>query len=141
MLSFDALAAKGHIRRGGIAVFGVILFWRVWPEGLAEHAEIMREALPIEHERCPELLLNLPFGPAADGTFAAVQLFAEEAAYLALPERVRREEPRLWHLWERTGELSDPSAARAYRFEAMTFLDVSLARALVIAYGAAGEEG
>jgi hypothetical protein len=110
-------------------MYGVILFWRVKPGCLAEHGEIMREALRAESERCPELLLNLPFGPSSDGTFGAVQVYADEAAYRAFPERVKREDASLWALWARSDALSEPSAARTYRFEEMGFLDEGIVRA------------
>ena len=110
-------------------MYGVILFWRVKAGCLAEHDEIMREALGAERERCPELLLNLPFGPSADGTFGAVQIYADEATYLAFPERVRREDARLWELWGRSDALSESTAARTFRFEGMSFLDESFVRA------------
>jgi hypothetical protein len=109
-------------------MYGVILFWRVKAEKLAEHVEIMREALQAERERCPELLLNLPFGPSADGTFCAVQVYADEAAYRSLPERVQREDSRLWQLWGATGEISDPSGSRTFCFDGMDWLGEALVR-------------
>jgi hypothetical protein len=110
-------------------MYGVILFWRVKPGCLAEHDEIMREALEAERERCPELLLNLPFGPSADGTFGAVQVYADEATYHAFPERVRREDARLWELWGLSDAISEPTAAQTLRFEEMGFLDEGFVRA------------
>jgi len=110
-------------------MYGVILFWRVKFGCLAEHDEIMREALVAERERCPELLLNLPFGPSADGTFGAVQVYADEAAYRAFPDRVGRYDARLWELWTRSGAISEPSAAQTFHFEGMGFLDEAFVRA------------
>ena len=121
-------------------MYGVILFWRAKPGTLAEHLEIMREALQAERERCPELLLNLPFGPSADGTFGAAQVFADEAAYRALPERVKREDERLWQLWTRSDEISEPDGSKTYHFEGMDFLDVDFVR-LAAALGHAGSSG
>lgn len=110
-------------------MYGVILFWRAKPGTLAEHVEIMGEALQAERERCPELLVNLPFGPSADGTLGAVQIFADEAVYRSFPDRVKREDERLWQLWMRSDELSEASGSKTYRFEVMDLLDGAFVRA------------
>jgi hypothetical protein len=38
------------------SVYGVIFFWRVKPDKLAEHEAVLKEVLRIERERCPEVL-------------------------------------------------------------------------------------
>ena len=78
---------------------GVIFFWRVRPDKLAEHEAVLAEVLRIERERCPEVLLNLTYGPAADGTCAEIQVYPDEATSKAFPERVTREDPELQALW------------------------------------------
>src|SRR5438105_13727559 len=55
-----------------VPVFGIIFLWRVLPEKRAEHAEVMQAVLQAERERCPEVLANLTFGPADDGTCGEV---------------------------------------------------------------------
>jgi hypothetical protein len=110
-------------------VFGVIYLWRVKPEKLAEHAEVMRATLRAERERCPEVLVNLTFGPSADGTCAEIQIYADEAASRAFPERVKRDDAELDRLWTRFGVLSDPDGWKTFRFENLDFLDDSFARA------------
>jgi hypothetical protein len=110
-------------------MFGVIYFWRVRPEKLAEHGEVMRAVLEAERERCPEVLLNLTFGPAADGTCAEIQVYADEAASRAFPERVKREDAALQALWARFGDLCEPDGWRTNRFESLDFLVGSFIRA------------
>jgi len=36
-------------------MYGVIFFWRVKPDKLAEHDRVFKEVLRIEAERCPDL--------------------------------------------------------------------------------------
>ncbi len=110
-------------------MYGVIFLWRVLPEKRAEHAEIVRATLAAERERCPEVLLNLTFGPAADGTCAEIQIYADEATGQTFPERVKREDAALRRLWERYGEVCDPEGWKTVRFDGMDFLDESFVRA------------
>ena len=109
-------------------MYGVIFLWRVKPEKLAEHEEVMKQTLHIERLRCPEVLLNLTFGPAADGTCVEVQIYSDEAASRAFPERVKREDEELQWLWARYGDLCDPNGWQTIRFEQMSFLDESFVR-------------
>jgi hypothetical protein len=109
-------------------VYGVIFFWRVKPDKLAEHEAVLKEVLRIERERCPEVLLNVTYGPAADGTCAEIQVYADEASSKAFPARVKREDPELQALWARWPELTDPDGSRSVRFEAMGFLGQSFVR-------------
>ena|SRR5687767_12258490 len=106
-------------------MFGVIYFWRVKPDKLAEHDGVFKEVLRIERERCPEVLVNLSYGPAADGTCAEVQVYADEATSMAFPARVKREDPELQALWARWPELTDPAGSKSVRFEGMDFLGQS----------------
>jgi hypothetical protein len=110
-------------------VYGVIFLWRMKPDKLAEHDEVVRGTLRGERERCPEVLLNLTFGPAVDGTCAEIQVYADEAASQAFPERVKREDAELSRLWERYGDLCDPDGWKTIRFENLDFLDESFVRA------------
>lgn len=109
-------------------MYGVIFLWRVRPEQRAEHAATMRRVLQAERERAPEVLLNLTFGPAEDGTCAEIQVYADEATQRAFPERVAREDAELQALWERFGELCEPDAWRTIRFESLSFLSESFLR-------------
>jgi hypothetical protein len=113
----------------GFAVYGVIFVWRVKPEKLADHAEVMRATLRAERERCPEVLVNLTFGPAADGTCAEIQVYADEAISRGFPDRVQRDDAELANLWSRFGDLCDPNGWQTLRFENLDFLDDSFARA------------
>src|SRR5262245_63451375 len=109
-------------------MYGVIYQWRVRPERLADHDAVMREVLRIERERCPEVLLNLTFGPAADGTCAEIQVYSDEATSRAFGERVKREDPELQALWERFGDLPDPAGSQSFRYEGTDFLGLSFVR-------------
>jgi hypothetical protein len=109
-------------------VYGVIYLWHVKPDKLAAHEAVLAEVLRIERERCPEVLLNLTYGPAADGTCAEIQVYADEASSKAFPERVKREDPELQALWARWPELTDPAGSRSLRFEDMAFLGQSFVR-------------
>lgn len=110
-------------------MFGVIFFWKVLPDKRAEHAAIVQGTLRAERLRAPEVLLNLTFGPAADGSCAEVQVYADEAASRSFPERVKREDAELQRLWDRYRDVCDPDAWRTVRFERMDFLDDSFVRA------------
>jgi hypothetical protein len=112
-------------------MYGVIFLWRVKPDRLAEHAEVMRATLVAERERCPEVLLNLTFGPAADGICAEIQVYADEASSRSFPERVKQEDAALNRLWARYGDLCEPDGWKTFRFENLAFLDESFVRALV----------
>ena len=109
-------------------MYGVIFFWRVKPDKLVEHEAVLKEVLRIERERCPEVLLNLTYGPAADGTCAEIQVYPDEATSKTFPERVKRDDPELQALWTRWPELTDPAGSRSVRFEGMDFLGQSFAR-------------
>jgi hypothetical protein len=109
-------------------MYGVIYLWRVKADRLAEHAEVMRATLAVERERAPEVLMNLTFGPAADGTCAEVQLYADAAASEAFGARVEREEAELKRIWSRFGDLCEPDGWRTVRFECMEFLSESFLR-------------
>jgi hypothetical protein len=109
-------------------MYGVIYFWRVKPDQRAEHDRVFKEVLRIEAERCPEVLVNLSYGPAADGTCAEIQVYADEATSQAFPARVKREDPELQALWARWPELTDPAGSRSERFEGMDFLGQSFVR-------------
>jgi hypothetical protein len=109
-------------------MYGVIYLWRVRPEKLAEHDAVMKEVLRIERERCPEVLLNLTYGPAKDGTCAEIQVYADEAASKAFPARVEREDPELQALWARFSDLTDPAGAGSIAFQGMDFLGLSFVR-------------
>jgi hypothetical protein len=109
-------------------MYGVIYMWRVRPHKLAEHDKVMKETLRIERERCPEVLVNLTYGPAADGTCAEIQVYPDEATSRAFGERVKREDPELQELWARFGDLTDPAGAKSFRFEGMDFLEQSFVR-------------
>ena len=108
---------------------GVIFLWRVKPDKLAEHDEVMEETLRAERLRCPEVLLNLTFGPAKDGTCAEIQVYADESSSRSFPERVKREDAELQRLWARFGDLCDPEGWKTVRFENMDFLGNSFVRA------------
>jgi hypothetical protein len=108
-------------------VYGVIFIWRVKPEKLAEHAEVMKATLVAERLRAPEVLLNVTMGPGADGTCAEVQVYADEAASRSFPERVKREDAELQRLWNQFGELCEPDGWKTFRFENMDFLEESFA--------------
>jgi hypothetical protein len=109
-------------------MYGVIFLWRVRPEKRAEHAEVMKQTLDAERTRCPEVLLNLTFGPAANGTCAEIQVYADEATSRSFPERVKREDAALDDLWSRYGDLCVPDAWQTIRFESLDFLAESFAR-------------
>ena len=109
-------------------MYGVIFLWRVRPEKRAEHAEVMGQTLEAERTRCPEVLLNLTFGPAADGTCAEIQVYADEATSRSFPERVKQEDAALERLWARYGDLCVPDAWQTIRFENLDFLAESFAR-------------
>jgi hypothetical protein len=111
-----------------LAMYGVIYLWRVKPHKLPEHDAVMKRVLRIERERCPEVLLNLTYGPAADGTCAEIQVYPDEATSRAFPERVKREDPELQGLWAQFDDLTDPEGATSFRFEGMDFLDQSFVR-------------
>jgi hypothetical protein len=110
-------------------MYGVIFLWKVRPDKLAEHRAIVVETLRAERTRCPDVLLNLTFGPAADGTCAEVQVYADEATSQSFPERVKREDEALRLLWDRYGEVCEPDGWRTIRFADMDFLDESFVRA------------
>src|SRR4051812_8414324 len=88
--------------------------------------------------RSPEVLLNLVFGPAADGTCAEVQVYADEEAQRAFGDRVKREDEELARLWSRYQDLCDPDGWRTLRFERLDFLGESFMRAAALV-GARGE--
>lgn len=111
-------------------MYGVIFLWRVKPDKLAEHEEVMKQTLEAERTRCPEVLLNLTMGPAADGTCAEVQIYADEASGRSFPERVKREDEELDRLWSRFGDLCDADGWKTFRFETMSFLSESFIRGL-----------
>lgn len=89
----------------------------------------MQAVLQAERERCPEVLANLTFGPADDGTCGEVQVYADEASSREFPERVKREDAELNRLWSRFGSLCDPDGWKTFRFENLDFLDDSFVRA------------
>lgn len=110
-------------------MYGVIHLWKVKPDKLAEHLDVMWQTLAVERERCPEVLLNVTLGPAADGTCAEVQVYADKAANRDFGGRVEREDAELRSLWQRFGDLCYPGEWRTLRFEEMAFLDASFFRA------------
>lgn len=112
-------------------MYGVIFVWRVRSDKLAEHYEVMKATLVAERERAPEVLLNLTLGPAADGTCAEVQVYADEATSLSFPERVKRVDEELQRLWSRFGDLCESDGWKTLRFDNMDFLSESFARAAV----------
>ena len=103
-------------------MFGAIHFWRMRPESRQEHEAVMRETLRLERERCPEALMNLAFGPAADGTCAEVQVYPSAEAEAGFASRVARDVPELQALWDRHGALAEPDSYRSFRFEGMPLL-------------------
>jgi hypothetical protein len=112
-------------------MYGVIFFWRVKPDKLAEHDGVMKSVLAAERERCPEVLLNLTFGPAADGTCAEIQIYADEGAQRAFADRVKREDEELQRLWSRFDDLCEPDGWKTLPFEGMDFLGGSFVREAV----------
>src|SRR2546425_680448 len=100
-------------------MYGVIHLWRAKPERLAEHGSLRKAILQAERERCPELLLHLTFGPAADGSGAEIQVFADEAASRDHLARVAREEPELARLRARRDEIHQPNGSQTFQFEGM----------------------
>jgi len=110
-------------------MYGVIFVWKVKPDKLFEHAEVMKATLAAERLRAPEVLLNLTMGPSADGTCAEVQVYADEATSRSFPERVKRENDELHRMWARFGDLCDPDGYQTLRFDSMTFLNESFVRA------------
>jgi hypothetical protein len=114
-----------------LSMYGVIFLWRMKPERVEEHAAVMRATLVAERERCPEVLVNLTFGPADDGTCAEIQVYRDEASSRSFPERVKREDAELDRLWARYGDLCDPDGWKTIRFENLAFLDESFVRAAV----------
>lgn len=111
-------------------MYGVIFLWRVKPEKHAEHEEVVKGTVAAERLRCPEVLLNMTFGPAADGTCAEIQVYSDEATSKSFPERVKREDAELRRLWSRYGDVCDPDGWKTIRFERMDFLNESFVRAL-----------
>ena len=111
-------------------MYGVVFFWRVKSEKLAEHEQVMKATLEAERLRCPEVLLNLTFGPAADGTCAEIQVYADEASSRSFPDRVKRDDEELERLWSRYQDICEPDGWRTVRFEKMDFLDESFVRTL-----------
>jgi hypothetical protein len=111
-------------------MYGVIYLWKVKPEKRAEHDRVMTEVLRAERERCPEVLLNLTMGPAADGTVAEVQVYRDaETCNGGFSARVKREDAELQRLWDLFGDLCQPDGFTTHRFESMDFLNESFARA------------
>lgn len=110
-------------------MYGVIFLWRVRPEKRAEHDAIVRATLQAERDRCPEVLLNLTMGPAAGGTCAEVQVYADEQSSVDFPRRVEREDAELRRLWSLYGGVCDPDGWQTIRFEGMDFLRESFVRA------------
>jgi NAD(P)-dependent dehydrogenase (short-subunit alcohol dehydrogenase family) len=109
-------------------MYGIIYLWRVKPHGLAEHGSLMKAILQAERERCPELLLHLAFGPAADGTAAEIQVFSDETASRDHLARVAGEEPELARLRARREELREPDGSQTFPFEGMDGLADSFVR-------------
>src|SRR5438128_276322 len=109
-------------------MYGIIYLRRVKPDRLAEHESLMKAILQAERERCPELLLHLAFGPAADGTVAEIQVFADETASRGHLARVAREEPELARLRARREELQEPDGSQTFPFEGLTSLSESFIR-------------
>ena len=107
-------------------MYGVIHLWRVKPDKLAEHDAVLKEVLRIEREHCPEVLVNLTYGPAADGTCAEIQVYADEATSNSFLARVKREGSELQALWARWPELTADS--KSVRFEGMHYLGQSFVR-------------
>jgi hypothetical protein len=108
---------------------GVIFQWRVLPDRRAEHDEIVRQTLAAERERCPEVLLNLMFGPAEDGACAEIQVYADAASHERFAARVARDDAALRALWDRYQAVCDPASWRTLRFDRMDFLAESFVRA------------
>src|SRR5262245_4312366 len=108
--------------------YGAIHFWRVKADRLEEHAAVMDAILRAERERCPEVLLNLTFGPSESGDFAEVQLYPDRAACEGFGSRVQREAGELQRLWERHGTLVEPEGSRPYYFQANAHLSESFLR-------------
>jgi len=115
-------------RIGEAGVYGAIFFWKIRADKRAEHEAIVQGTLRAERLRAPEVLLNLVFGPAADGACAEVQVYADEAASRSFPARVKREDAELQRLWDRYQDVCDPDAWRTVRFERMDFLGDSFVR-------------
>ena len=109
-------------------MYGVIYMWRVKPDRHAEHDRLVRETLDVERERCPEVLLNVTLGPAADGACAEVQIYADAASSDSFGERVKREDAELQRLWSLYGDLCEPDGWQTIRFEGMDFLAHSFIR-------------
>lgn len=109
-------------------MFGVIYLWRVKADKREEHGRVMRETLRAERECCPEVLLNLTLGLSDDGTCAEIQVYADDAAHRAFPERVKSEVTELQRLWSLFGDLCEPDGWRTFRFERTDFLDESFVR-------------
>ena len=88
----------------------------------------MRANLAAERERCPEVLVNITFGPASDGTCAEIQVYADEASSRDFPERIKRDDAELQRLWARYDDLCDPDGWRTERFENLDVLTQSFVR-------------
>ena len=109
-------------------MFGAIHLWRVKPESREEHEQVMRETLRLERERCPEVLLNLTFGPAEDGTFAEIQIYPDAETEARFAARVAGEVPELQVLWDRHGALAEPGSYQSFRFAGMPLMAHSFLR-------------
>jgi len=110
-------------------MYGVIFLWRVKPDKLVEHQSVVKATLYAERTRCPEVLLNLTFGPANDGTCAEIQIYADETTSRAFSERVKREDSELQKLWSRYRDICDPDGWKTLRFDNIDFLNESFVRA------------
>lgn len=109
-------------------MIGVINHWRVLPDCYLQHSNLMSEILRLQRQQCPEVLMNLAFGPSSDGSSAEVQLFASSATYEAFADRVRREVPALQEVWERHTPLCVPNSLHTTFFEGQEFLSDSFVR-------------
>ncbi len=102
-------------------MFGVIHLWRVLPDKVSEHSEVMARILEAERLHAPEVLLCLAFGPSSDGTCAEVQVYADAPAADAFSARVQQGGApglaELARLWEHQARLCDPASFRSIRFE------------------------
>ena len=98
-------------------MIAVIHQWRVLSGHEPAHQERMRDILRLQREACPEVLMNLSFGPSAEGVAAEVQFFPSAEAYHAFAARVRREVPILQQVWDRHQEVCVPGSLESVLFE------------------------
>lgn len=112
-------------------MIGVIHQWSVLPGQHAAHQALMRDILRLQRETCPEVLMNLSFGPSSEGVATEIQFFPSAHAYHAFAARVRREVPALQRAWERHEEVCVPGTLQSVLFEDTDLVAQSFVRSSV----------